>query len=186
MDNNENVIITGYSKHTVGSAVFLGLALWNLLLCLICVVFILLSLFSAEDEVGRIVGYGIYAVVGIVLFIVFKKVSKKMPKHQISVTDKRISGTCSSGKQVDLPLDSITAVAKSAFKTISISTSSGKISFDGLENSEQIYLEINNLLTNRQNIRNTPTVVNQQIGQSSADELKKFKDLLDIGVISQQ
>ena len=76
---------------------------------------------------------------------------------------------------------------KKLFSTITIATSSGITKFALVEN----YLEIGNVLSQKINERqeNTATSSNAStpVYQSSAmDELKKLKDLLDAGIISQE
>lgn len=109
-------------------------------------------------------------------------------KEQIVVTNKRVYGRTSFGKQVDLPLDSISAVATSLFKGIAVGTSSGRIKFLGISNRNEIYEEIKKILADRQSkeVKTNAPVTNITQEQSSADELKKFKDLLDSGVITQE
>lgn len=108
----------------------------------------------------------------------------------IVVTDKRVYGKVAFGKQVDLPLDLISAVAKDKiFSAIAVSTSSGIIRFSLVKNSEEVFNAVSELLKERQSKIDSPTVqttIKQEIPQSSADELKKFKDLLDSGIITQE
>ncbi len=108
---------------------------------------------------------------------------------EIVVTDKRVYGKASFGKRVDLPIDSLSSVGIGAFGSVSVGTSSGRISFIAIENKEKIHEEINNIIMNRSvstrqagSISNTTTIVKD----SNADELKKFKNLLDEGVITQE
>ncbi len=106
-------------------------------------------------------------------------------KTELIVTDKRVYGKAMFGKRVDLPVDVISAVGTSFLKGVAVSTSSGKISFLGVKNKDDIHQEISKLLMERQ--EKTPaTTIKQEISQSNADELKKFKDLLDNGVITQE
>ena len=99
----------------------------------------------------------------------------------ITVTDKRVYGKASFGKRVDLPLDSISAVASRTFlNCICVSTSSGNISFFLAKNYAQIHKAINDLLIARQG-KPTETPVN-----SPSDELRKYKELLDSRVITQE
>lgn len=113
-------------------------------------------------------------------------------KMEIVVTDKRVYGKTSFGKQVDLPLDSISSVGTSAFEGISVGTSSGCIKFLGISNRDKIYEAIKKILADRQSkevkvTAPTPTpVTNITQAQSSADEIKKFKELLDSGIITQE
>lgn len=101
----------------------------------------------------------------------------------LSITNKRAFGKGAFGKRVDLPMDSISAVALCWLKGISISTSSGRISFLLIKNQKEVYDILNNLLIERQSKSAKDSVV---INQSNADELKKFKELLDSGVITQE
>ncbi len=101
----------------------------------------------------------------------------------LSITNKRAFGSGAFGKRVDLPMDSISAVALCWLKGISISTSSGKISFLFIKNQKEVYDILNNLLAERQDKRQNDNVI---VNQSNADELRKFKDLLDSGVITQE
>lgn len=107
---------------------------------------------------------------------------------EITVTDKRVYGKAALGKRVDLPLDSISAVSRSNFLIdgIAVATSSGRISFRGISNSQKIYEAINGLLIVRQDkSNNVNSSIKQEMPLSDADELKKFKELLDSGVITQ-
>lgn len=105
--------------------------------------------------------------------------------YELVVTDKRIFGKILWGKRVDLPVDSVSATATIGFlKGISISTSSGKISFLLIKNTEDVYKAINGLIINRQEKPTSSTVVHHE--QSNADELKKYKELLDNGIITQE
>ena len=109
----------------------------------------------------------------------------RMINIKIVVTNTRVYGSIRN-IQLDLPIDSISAVSSYnflMFKGLSVSTSSGTIKFLGLENRDDIHKEINGLLLERQNNKTeTPSVK----FDSTADELKKFKELLDNGVITQE
>ena len=103
---------------------------------------------------------------------------------EIIVTDKRVYGKTYFGRSVDLPLDSISSVGSSWLKGIAVATSSGKISFILLKNAKQIHKEITTLLINRQNKKKQEKPV--LVSNSNADELKKYKELLDSGIITQE
>ncbi len=104
--------------------------------------------------------------------------------YKLTVTDKRIYGKSAWGKRVDLPLDSVSAIATtSALKGVSVSTSSGRISFLVMKNANEVYMVISDLLIERQQGK---LVDNTLKTTSAADELKKFKDLLDNGIITQE
>ena len=103
---------------------------------------------------------------------------------QITITNKRVYGKTYFGRSVDLPMDSISAVGSSWLKGIAVSTSSGKVSFLFIEHSKEIHDLLRQLLIDRQDQKNR----SQNAGTfvNNADELKKYKELLDDGVITQE
>ena len=105
---------------------------------------------------------------------------------ELVITDKRVYGEATFGKRVDLPLDSISAVGTSALWGIDVGTSSGRIHFKLIKNKDEIHSVMSKLLMERQQKETKNTVVENIISTSNADELKKFKDLLDSGVITQE
>lgn len=126
--------------------------------------------------------YPLIIVLTIVAFIIYKRWSKV----QITVTNKRVYGFDAVGKRVDLPLDSITAVGTSIFSGLAVTTASGAIKFAMLKNRDELHEAISKLLVERQEKPVTATTIKQEIPQSNADELKKYKELLDSGIISQE
>ncbi len=102
------------------------------------------------------------------------------------ITDKRVYGRIAFGRQVDLPLDKVSSVwTQWWMKGIAIGTSSGNIKFLFVDNQGEIYQVLSNLLIQRQaEEKQSHTVVNA--APSNADELKKYKELLDAGVITQE
>jgi hypothetical protein len=106
-------------------------------------------------------------------------------KAQLTVTDKRVYGTAAFGKRVDLPLDMVSAVGTSTLQGVAVTTSSGAIKFNFIKNRNEIHNEISKLLLDRQDKPAAATTIKQEIPQSNADELKKYKDLFDSGVITQ-
>ena len=120
-----------------------------------------------------------FAIVGYIVNSCFANV-------QLTISDKRVYGSTFWGKRVDLPIDSVSAVGMGIFKSISIATSSGSISFSGVLNRDEMHESISKLLIDRQGKQTTTTTIKQELPQSNADELKKYKDLLDSGVITQE
>ena len=113
-----------------------------------------------------------------------------MRSYSLTVTNKRIYGKTWFGKRVDLPVDSVSAIGTIAlFKGISVATSSGKISFLLIKNSNEVYQELKKLIVDRQekNAENKPIeIIKETSAPSNADELKKYKDLLVSGIITQE
>lgn len=128
---------------------------------------------------------GMVTVVGLLLLIIGVFVFWAFNGTGITVTDKRIYGVAKFGKRVDLPVDSITSIGVGLFNSISIATASGQLVFGLLTNRNEVQEAISKLLVERQK-KGTGTGIKQEIPQSAADELKKYKDLLDDGVISQE
>lgn len=131
---------------------------------------------------------GLLIDLGLIIFIASLIIGAWLKSYKLTVTNKRVYGNTSWGKQVDLPVDSISAVASTGWKGIAVATSSGKIVFNLIKNRDEVRAAINQLIIERQekSATITQTTINQEIPQSNADELKKYKDLLDTGVITQE
>lgn len=121
-----------------------------------------------------------------VLFIIFGILLIAMLQNRLVVSNVKVSGKMKFRVTVDLPVDKISAVKISGlFSAISISTSSGKNTFYLLSNYKEIYTAINELLQQRQQMQFSQK--NETVASvSQADELKKYKELLDTGIISQE
>jgi len=117
---------------------------------------------------------------GVLLYFLFHS-------YELTVTNKRIFGKIILGKRVDLPVDSISAISTIAiFRGVSVSTSSGKISFLMLKNAADIYTVMNNLLIERQQAKSVAAPISAAPATDSADLLKKYKELLDSGAITKE
>ena len=142
---------------------------------------------TMHDEIEMVEVLILSVIILAVIILVFNAMYKKI---QLVVTDKKVYGRTFWGKRVDLPIDSISAVGTSLFKSIAIATSAGRIKFLAIANRDDIHKEISNLIADRQNtikMSSVPeTVIKQEVAKSNADELKKFKELLDQGIISQE
>ena len=108
-----------------------------------------------------------------------------MGKMELVVTNKRIFGKTAFGKRVDLPLDSVSAIGTSILWGIDVGTSSGRIHFKFIRNQKGVHTLMSGLLMERNQKMNTP-VATPVSAPGTADELKKFKDLLDSGIITQE
>lgn len=119
----------------------------------------------------------------IIFFIILAIISYlMMGACELVVADKRIYGKIGKGpfrKSVSLPIDMVSATAIGIFSSLSVSTSSGRIKFYLLENREELNSAIINLLFHRQGTA--------EFNDSTVDEqLKKYKDLLDSEIITQE
>lgn len=97
------------------------------------------------------------------------------------ITDKRVYGKATFAHQVDLPLDMISAASTGLFKSVGVLTASGRISFWLLENKDELYSAITNLILERQ--KGKTTVVSEK--SDSVDEIMKYNELRDSGIITQ-
>lgn len=87
------------------------------------------------------------AVISFVLGILFYM---EMCFCSITVTDKRVYGKAAFGKRVDLPLNKISSIGTSFPKGISVATSSGHIKFFLIQNQDEVFDAISELLKERQ------------------------------------
>lgn len=109
-----------------------------------------------------------------------------LSKNEIFITNKRVYGKSVFGKRVDLPIDSVSAIGSKWPKGVAVATSSGKVAFLMIKNRDEIHKCVSNLLIERQSKPTTTTPIKQEVPQSNADELKKYKELLDSGIITQE
>ncbi len=124
-------------------------------------------------------GIGVCFYLAILLILVAIFFVIEMNLCELTVSDKRVSGKTSFGRKVDLPIDKISSVGTCIPKGITVATSSGKINFWLLINREEVYQAISDLTKKRQDSLAEPK-------NNNIDDLKKLKDLLDNGVITQE
>lgn len=134
--------------------------------------------FWGYDILGIIVGVSL---VVLIINWVFGEIS-------LIVTDKRVIGIANFRKQVDLPLDSISAIGKGLFSSVAVSTSSGIIRFAFIKNIEAVYKTISELLIERQYDSNCTALENEvsRKSESMTDDLRRLKSLLDEGIITEE
>lgn len=187
----ENILISSkLSKKT--KKILLGITFCTLIIgIIISILGYILKLNINEDEYFSYF-YSVFCYFDInsILFVIFCSLSLLsilyywlICKMAITVTDKRVYGKTAFGRSIDLPLDSISSVGSSMFNGIAVATSSGKIKFLFIENAQSIRNEITNLLISRQKEQKD---ANKSISPTNnADEIKKYKELLDSGVITE-
>lgn len=103
-------------------------------------------------------------------------------RFELIVTEGKVVGKTLFGKRVDLPISQISVAGTGAFNRVSIATSSGSINFYGVTNQNEVFSTISELLMKRQE----ETKTTAKAPESTSDELKKLKDLLDSGIITQE
>lgn len=129
--------------------------------------------------------YGYMIMLGVVALIVGIIMKSNTEKCEITVSNEAISGKLPHGKTVHIPLNQITAINRSSFNGVSI-TSIGNVSnFHCIENREEVMKAISYLLANPQQSSMQPTQSASANG-SEAEQLKRLKDLLDSGVLTQE
>ncbi|MDO4492054.1 MAG: SHOCT domain-containing protein [Lachnospiraceae bacterium] len=129
--------------------------------------------------------YGYMIMLGVVALIVGIIMKLNTEKCEITVTNEAICGKLPRGKEVQIPLNQITAINRSSFNGISI-TSIGNVSnFHCIENQEEVMKAISFLLANSQQSSAQPAQSAPTVG-SEAEQLKRLKDLLDAGVLTQE
>lgn len=101
----------------------------------------------------------------------------------MTITNSRVIGKASFGKRVDLPTSQISAVGLGFCGMITVATSSGRIHFWLLANREDVHTELAKIISKVQ--IQDPAANNTPV-QNDADELRKYKELLDDGIISQE
>ena len=148
--------------------------------------YFILALASTEFNESPFLYLGLISlIIAVVVGVIYFMISKS----EIIVSDKRVRGKAAFGKSVDLPVDAISAISRSAaFSGVAIATASGLIRFYMIENADEIHSAVGKLLVDRQKKPKSvvETTIKQEVQQSNADELKKYKELLDSDIITQE
>ena len=197
MADRENVIVKGViGKNTFAEALIPGgimlLYLSIILMLIACseqcweewydcgesyFVFFFKHFFSFKSFHGYTFLHGVGA---LVLGIILKSGTEK---HEITVTDQRILGKTSHGRGVSIPLNQMRAISKCPFKGITVASVGAKERFHCIENREEVMKGIAYLMTDfSQKMASQPGT----IGDSEVEQLKRFKELLDSGIITQE
>ena len=112
--------------------------------------------------------------------------------QELTVTNLRVYGKIKK-KEINLPFDKITHVDLNRKKCITITTASGIIICPSCANGNAVYTAINNVLNSRASqqmgsFTQVPTAQTTACANSTdvVAELKKYKDLLDNQLITQE
>lgn len=108
----------------------------------------------------------------------------KMNGCVLTVEEDSIRGKTSFRKDFSLPISKIASVEKGKFDQITIMSSSKRYCVYCVENREEIYGVLTELLRSKAVEHNSPPSFNPSV--SSAEELRKYKQLLDEGIITQE
>ena len=179
----EKVLIKTSSKQrlAIGTTVFGALCIFiPLLVCAI--------ISGDSGMIGWLIRYAFHGYIyPIVLGVILLRLGISALCCQLTVTDKRVYGTAAIRRRVDLPIRSISAVGFAPFSTITVSTSSGVIKFCMVEDRKKVYNVITELLDKQSMSAAQPVVVGAPVASNSdADDIAKFKKLLDDGAITQE
>lgn len=130
--------------------------------------------------------YGYYwFFIGIAVFLVlgFSLMGKK---PELIVTTNRVTGKTLFNKRVDLPISQVSAIGSGSFNRVTVTTASGNITFLAVQNNDEVFHVVSDLLVKRQNETNVSKSIINGVTSSNADELKKYKELLESGAITQE
>ena len=108
-------------------------------------------------------------------------------KCEICITDYNVKGKAHFGKEVVLPLDSVSAYSTRKFlSTIAVATPSGLTRFSLIANYKEIGDVLAQKIKERQeNVQNNKNIEPTSDNSNNLDDLLKLKSLLDAGVITQ-
>ena len=140
--------------------------------------FMLDPFYYGDAEFAFVIYIGILSILASLFFV------WEMSHCALTVANRRVTGKASFGKAVDLPLNQISAVGLGIFSRITVATSSGRIHFWFIENRKEVHAALTDVIGKVQ-VEAAYTQNNAPVA-SNADELKKYKELLDSGVISQE
>ena len=124
--------------------------------------------------------YGYLLILGIIVAIVGALIKIYSEKCEITVTDNRIFGKTANGDKVNIPLNQITGLNTCSFNGISIASIGSVSNFHCIENRGEVMKAISFILANPQKTKKAEVLDNE------ADQLRRFKNLLDNGIITQE
>ena len=107
-------------------------------------------------------------------------------KTKITVTETRISGIGAFGKNIDIPIEHIHAIGTCMLNGVVLVSAYGKTMFFCMDNRNEICETVNYLLMQYRNKAKAEDSKSNSITQSDVDELKRYKDLLDSGILTQE
>ena len=134
--------------------------------------------------------HGYMLIAGVIAIIVGLIMKFNTEKCEITVTNNRIFGKLAHGKEVNIPLNQVTGLHSCSFDGVSVASIGNVSDFHCIANHEEVMKTISYLLANQRGTGTSPAQVSNASASSSsnneAEQLKRFKDLLDSGVITQE
>ena len=131
----------------------------------------------------------IFACLGVIVCVTTLIIYFIRSKCEITITEKNVRGRTLFGKEVVLPLYMISAYSTGKLlSTISVATSSGITKFSLVGNYKEIGKVLSEKINERQESTATAAAATSAPApqSSSMDELKKLKELLDAGIITEE
>lgn len=131
--------------------------------------------------------HGYMLIAGVIAIIVGLIIKFNTEKCEITVTNNRILGKLAHGKEVNIPLNQVTGLHSCSFDGVSVASIGNVSDFHCIANHEEVMKAISYLLANPQVASTSPAQVsNVSASSNEAEQLKRFKDLLDSGIITQE
>lgn len=132
--------------------------------------------------------YGYMLILGLIGTLIGVLIKVNTEKCEILVTNEVISGKLPHGKEVSIPMNQITAINPSSFNGISIASIGNVSNFHCFENRDEVMKAISYLLANPQqatvhSAQSTASATAEVTGEAA--QLKRLKELLDTGVLTQ-
>ena len=126
-------------------------------------------------------------IVSIAVFVLFVVIAVMVYafyfNQELIVNESGIKGKSTIGKEIDISIDRIASVKKSFLKgVIVITNGQEKIKFRLMKNHNEIIEAISKGI----NTKSMNALKRENSSESSADQIKKYKELLDDGIISQE
>lgn len=132
--------------------------------------------------------YGYMIIVGLVVIIVGIVIKMNTEKCEITVTNEAITGKLPHKKEVSIPMNQITAIIPSAFDGVSVVSIGSVSNFYCFKNRDEVIKVVSYLLSNSQQAvdHRTQTTGNTAARENDEiEQLKRLKEFLDTGVITQ-
>ena len=139
--------------------------------------FLIVILFLAKNNFAKNLEsrffFSVLIVFAFITFLVFLFLSLMV---NITITNKKIFGFTSKYTKVSVPIENIKSVSLINPYSISLKTSTGEFIyiFNGFKNAPELVKTMEKMMPN-----------NNEQSEKDLDLLKKYKDLLDSGVITQ-
>lgn len=126
-------------------------------------------------------------IVSIAVFVLFVVIAVLVYafyfNQELIVNESGIKGKATIGKEINISIDRIASVKKSFLKgVIVITNGQEKIKFRLMKNHNEIIEAISKGI----NTKSMNALKRENSSESSADQIKKYKELLDDGIISQE